>query len=665
MFNKLKKERNRSISSVTQEKEFEKIRTLSGWQKNFGSIVAISMSLYTICSNSIILVPEIERNALYLSFMLTLIFMYYPFSNKLQNNKGVIPFYDWILIVLGASSGIYCAFRIGEFATTGCYANNVDYFFGAIAILLVLEASRRVLGYVIPALSIIFILYALFGSYMPGIFKFRGMLLTRFINRMYLSSEGLWGITTSVASTFLFIYILFSSFLETFGSIDAFNKIAYSIAGSKKGGPALVAVIASALMGSISGSATANVVTTGSFTIPLMKKMGYDPDFAAGVEAAASTGGLIMPPVMGTVAFLMVGFLGITYLRVISAAILPAFLYYASITIMVILQARKDNLEGIPSKDLPKLSETFKKRWNCIIPLLSIIAALLVGKTALYAGFVGIIAALISSYFIKETRPNFQMIISSLESAAKNATGVSIAAVCCGFIVGVATITGIGNVISLNIIKLSQGIPFLVILLIGVSSIFLSAALPASALYIVVSIVAVPALVNFGFSKLASHFFVLYLGVMSNLTPPIAVASIAAAGIAQSSVFKTALKGLKLAAAGLIIPIMAMYNPVILMENVTFLGYLQVSVTGLLGVFALAVSLQGYLRRNIAWILRIGFFISALLLIDPGGFTDSIGIILLTILIVFSYIGRANIFHQIKYFLNRDTLNRDTENKNI
>jgi len=621
------KKNKSTIVGCTDKKNkivFSKKRQLTGWYYKIGILVAITMSLYEIWFNFFGLLPQIERNALHLLFLLTLTFFYYPISSRTRGNK--IPFYDFVFVALGVSSELYLFFRFKIFASAGAIANNWDYFFGALTIILLLEAARRVIGSAIPTLSIIFLLYAFFGSYAPGILNFRGVSLTRLIYRMYLSSEGIWGITMNISATYLFLFILFGSFLESSGAAKAFTNIALFLVGNKKGGAAQVAIVSSLLLGSINGSSVANVVTTGSFTIPLMKKIGYKPAFAGAVEAAASSGGMIMPPVMGTVGFIMAGFLGISYLDVIEAAFLPALLYYLSLAIMVYLQAGKDNLKPVPTEEIPKKTDVMRKYLHSFLPLLTIITVLLLGRTATYAAFIGIAVTVVISWFRKETRMGLKEILKALEMGAKNALPVCIACACCGLIVGVVSITGLASIIALNILKLSYGIPLLALLLIAIISILMSATLPASALYIIVSVSCVPALLSLGFSRIASHFFVLWMGVMSNLTPPVAMASFAAVGIAGSPLKETALKALKLALAGMIIPFLAIYNPIILMQNATIFTYLGVFATALIGVFSLAVSIQGYLKNHLSLLHRISYFVSSFLLMIPGGFTDLIGL---------------------------------------
>jgi TRAP transporter 4TM/12TM fusion protein len=423
----------------------------------------------------------------------------------------------------------------------------------------------------------------------------------------------------------LFLFLLFGAFLAASGAAKAFNDISYAIGGRMTGGPAQVAVIGSALVGSISGSSVANVVTTGTFTIPLMKKMGYPPHFAAAVEASASTGGMIMPPVMGAVAFIMCGFLGVSYTTVAAASILPSVLYFIGIGFMVHLEAKKRNLRGIPKEELPKLSSVLKKQMFCIVPIITIIIVLVIGMTPVFAGFVGIISCILISWLNPENRMGPKKILEALEDGAKSAISVGMACVCCGFIVCVSTITGIGSVIALNIMNLSMGDPLIALLLIGITALIMSMGLPGTALYVVVAVVCVPALVEMGILPLAAHFFVYWLGAMCNLTPPVAMAAIAAAGIADCSVFKTAFTGLKLACTGFLIPFVACFNPVILMQGATLSSYLWVAFTLAMGMTGLGIALQGYFLAKVPIWLRVLFGVGALLCIQPSTSTDIIG----------------------------------------
>ena len=613
-----------------------KYRVLTSFQSKAVCLIAIAMSVFHIYANYGGFVLQMQKNNLHIAFALVLTFFLYPATKKSKDKKFNII--DYALLFLAVAGPVYVAFRYTPEFATNSHTIVLDYFMAGITTLLVLEACRRIHGPAIPVIVFLFIFYALFASYAPGLLRFRNVPITRLLFRFYLTGEGMWGSLVTTSASFLFIFILFGAILDISGGAQAFNDIGFAIGGRMRGGPAQVAVISSALMGSISGSAVANVMTTGAFTIPLMKKMGYKDHFAASVEAAASTGGVITPPIMGSVAFIMAGNLGIPYSRIVTAAALPAVLYYIAIMVAVNLQARKQNLAGLPKEEIPSLWGVMKKQGLYLTPVLVIIFVLVQGKTPLYAGMLGILSSIVVSWTKKETRMGPKKILLAMEKGARSAVSIAIACVSCTFIVTVTTMTGLGTTLALNIVKLSGGVPFFALLFIAIIILVMSMGMPGPACYIVVSVVAVPALVAMGLNLLASHLFVMWLGTMSNLTPPVCMASFAASSLAGSQLSKTAWGGLRLAAAGLIVPFIFVFNPIMILEKATFGAYVLSFITGIVGVFALAVALHGYFRCNLPFVLRAMFFASALTLIDPSYTTDIIGTALLAISLLLSLV---------------------------
>lgn len=607
-------------------------RTLKGRFKVITTIIAVSFSIFELWVNSFGIMLDIKRNAIHLGFLLMLVFLFYPATKKSNIEKPT--FSDIILSILGLSVGLYIFLFYDDLFTRAGIAITRDYIFAILCIILLFEASRRSVGLVFCGLVIFFLLYAVYGYIFPGIFKHPGISWTRTLYRMYLTYEGILGVTLSVSSTFIYLFILFSAFLEVCGTAEFFNDLALALAGSKRGGPAFVAVIASALMGTLSGSAVANVATTGTFTIPLMKKVGYKAHFAGAVEAAASTGGQIMPPIMGAAAFIMASFLQISYVKIMIAAIIPALLYYLAIAANVYLEARRLNLQGIPPENLPSLKEVLIKRGFMISPLVVIMYLLLTGRTPLMAGFGGIITTILVSFIRKETRLTLNKLIKALEEGAYSALQVGIACAACGIIVGVAAVTGIGSIVAYSLVELSGGIPLIALFMIMVACIILSMGLPSTALYIIVATVAAPALTNFGFLPLAAHFFVFYFGALSNVTPPVALASYTAAGLAGSDPTKTAITGLKLTLAGFIIPFVYTFNPVLLAQNISLTTLLTSLAECIAGVIALAIGTTGYIWKEIKIWERCLFILSAILLLLPLKMSSLYGIVLLSLLIL-------------------------------
>lgn len=617
---------NQNTTQTIQPKLEKSDRSLTGWQARLVSFIAIGMSLFQIWVNSIGILPDIHRNAVHLGFLMMLGFLLYPACKKSSHAKFSVI--DLTLAVLGGLVCVYILlFERYIHLVQGSEAVTRDYIFAALAMFLVLEISRRTSGMVIMTVSLFFLLYALYGYFIPGVLGHAGISWKRLLFRMYLTYEGLWGITLTVSSTFIFMFILFGVFLQKSGVTQLFNDIALSLGARRRGGPAQVAIVASALMGTISGSAVANVATTGAFTIPLMKKTGYRPEFAGAVEAAASTGGIIMPPIMGAVAFVMAGFLGVPYAQVALAAIIPALLYYAALSFTVDLEAKKIGL--LPAGDtekLPKLMTMLLKRGYLLLPLIIICYILIIGRTALFAAFCGILSTLALSWFRKETRMGLKDIMEALDKGARSTVQVGIACAVVGFIVGTVSITGIGSTLAYNIVQLSGNNLFIALLLVMAISIILSMGLPGTALYIIVAVVAAPALINLGSSPIAAHFFVLWFGAMTNLTPPVALAAYAAAAISGTEPFRTSLQGFKLAAAGFIIPVMFVFQPVLLMQDVQFPELALAALSALLGIYMLSISTVNFFIISLKIYERVLFFSASILLIKPGWLTDFVGL---------------------------------------
>ena len=618
------------------EKAADVQRKFNGRTALIVSIIAVLFSFFEIWINSIGVMPGIYRNAVHLSFLLVLGFLLYPATKKSPRDKFAT--FDIILVILGVAVGIYILLFEEELhLVRGSVAITRDYVFALITVVLLLEATRRAVGPILPALSIFFLIYAHFGPYFPGIFAHRSLLWTRILYRLYLTDEGIFGITLNVSATFIFMFILFGSFLEYSGVSGFFNDFAMAVAGGRRGGPAQVAVLSSSLMGTLSGSAVANVATTGAFTIPLMKKIGYSKDFSGAVEAAASTGGMIMPPVMGAAAFIMSAYLGIPYVRIMLAGIIPAFFYYLGIFVSVDLEARRLNLKGLPADSLPRLIEVMKHGGHLIIPVIIVICTLVVGRTPVYAAFTGIISTIIVSWFRKDTRMNLKKIVLALDAGARKAVQVGLACACCGFIVGVAAMTGIGSVVAYNIFQLAYGSLHIALLLIMGASIILSMGLPSTACYIVVATVAAPALIKMEVLPLAAHFFVFYFGCLSNITPPVALASYTAAGLSGGNPTRVAWNGLKLAIAGFLVPFLYVYNPMLLLEGVKITPFILSIITGGIGVVCLGIAAMGYFGKSLLIYERLLVFTGAVLLAFSGVKSDiwGVGIVILAFILYY------------------------------
>ena len=594
------------------------------------SVIAISMSAFQFYTGGFGSLFGLYQRAIHLAFTLCLIFLIYPGTKKsFDINKEKIPWYDVILALLGPVVCLYIVVFFKQIAIRVGLPSTMDLVVGVLAIILVLEATRRIIGSALPIVVSVFLIYSYFGQIMPGFFAHRGYSIERIIEHLYSGTEGIFGIPLGVSASFVFLFILFGAVLNKTGMGKFFIDVAMAVAGHTIGGPAKVAVIASGFMGSINGSSVANTVTTGSFTIPLMKSIGYRKDFAGAVEAAASTGGQILPPVMGAAAFVMAEFLGIPYIKIAMAAAIPAIIYYIAVMTMVHLEACKYGLKGLPKERLPKLSRVLKEKGHLLLPILGLVYLLIRGYTPIFAAFWSIVMSILISMVKAETRLNLKTLGEAFEDGAKSALGVAAACACAGMVVGCVTLTGLGLKIANGLVMLGHGNLMLTLFFTMIASILLGMGLPTTAKYIILSIMAAPALVDLGVNPLAAHLFILYFGVIADLTPPVAVAAYAAAGISGGNSMKTGFIAVRLAVAGFMIPYIFALDPGLLFIDSTILHTAVLIITSLAGVLALGAAAGGYLLDHVKWHERIILIISALALLRPGLSTDIVGIVLL------------------------------------
>ena len=482
----------------------------------------------------------------------------------------------------------------------------------------------------------------MFGAYAPGFLNHRGYSLQRLVSHLFYNTEGIMGTPIGASATFIFLFIFFGALLDKTGIGQFFIDICNAIAGGFDGGPAKVAVLTSAMFGTVSGSSVSNTVGTGSFTIPMMKSLGYRPEFAGAVEASASTGGQLMPPIMGAASFLMAESLGIPYMQVAKAAIIPAILYFTGIFIMVHLEAKKTGLKGLSRDSLPKIGELLMKKGYLVIPLATIIYFFVLGKTAIYAGLMGIIAAglvaivnsIVDIIMKRQVSFGFKDLIDVFVNAARNIISVAVACAMAGVIIGVITLTGLGLKIGAGLISISGGIPLLLLFLTMVSSIILGMGVPTTANYLITSTIAASAIIGLGYEPLAAHMFVFYFGIIADVTPPVALAAMAGAAIAKSDPLKTGIKATKLSIGAFIIPYMFIFNPDILMINTTIADVIPILITSLIGMFGVSAGLEGYVFRKCKAYERILFIIAGLLSIYPEFYSDIIGIAVIAILVI-------------------------------
>ena len=577
------------VSSLVEKYDAEsRYRRLTGWQGIFISLWLAAMSLFHLYTAGIATLPITIQRAVHLTFAVVAVYILFPASQRA--NKHSTPWYDWILAIAAGCVTGYIIFFFNEIARRGAEPKEYEIYLGIAAIILVLEAGRRVVGNVLPCMSVLFLLYCYFGNYVPGIFQIRGYPISRIIQHMYLTPEGIFGLALGVSATFVIVFIIFGAYLSQSGGAKFFNELALALAGNKPGGPAKVAVVASGLLGTINGSSVANVATTGTFTIPLMKKVGYPPYYAGAVEACASTGGQLMPPIMGAGAFIMSEFLNIPYLSIAAAAIIPAMIYYTAIFTNVHIRARKQRLSGIPKEELPSVKGVMKSDGHLIIPVIVIIVTLLMKYTPLRAGFIGVVSVILVSSLKKNTRMSLKDNFNALVEGARGGLGVALACALVGFIVGTSSLTSLGLTISNNIIDISGGKLLLTLVMAMVACLVLGMGLPTTANYIVCSTIIAPALVGMNVIPIAAHLFVFYFGIMADLTPPVCLAAFTGAGIAGASPAKTGVTATRIALASYLLPYCFVYNPMLLLQHVEPVELAVLVVSALLGVVALAGS---------------------------------------------------------------------------
>ena len=628
------------------EKEIvDSVRELKGGSKYILNGLAIILSLFVLAASSFLNLQTFHQNSIFLLLIVLLGFLLYPLNKKGidKHHPSIIDIGFIILALLGIGYIIlnYNTLHVDR----ASHANTTDYIFAVIAIIVLFEITRRTIGIFIPLLSIFAIIYALYGNYFPIDFAHSGFSLNRLLYRFYMTTEGIFGSTLSIAATYIMLFILFGAFLGVSGASKLFNDLALAIAGQRRGGPAQVAVISSALTGSLNGSAVANVATTGSFTIPLMKNIGLTPRFAGGVEAAASTGGMIMPPIMGAAAFIMAGFLGVPYTTIVLAGIIPAVFYYIALIWAIDTEAKKKGLKGVSKENIPLVRKVLKERGALLLPIIVVIVALLIGKTAIFAGFAGIISSIIASYCTtdKTNRVTPKSFLEALIDGAKGSIQVALACASVGIVIATVGMTGVGSMLAYNVIDIAGGHLIVILIMVMVTCIVLSFGLPSTALYIVVAVTVAPSLVQAGVEPLAAHFFVFYFGAMSNVTPPVALAAYTGAGIAKADPVKTSWTALRLALPGFIIPFLLVYHPELLLNDATTggLNYGQLIVTiliSLVGIYALVTGMGNYLFTKFNILERILFIVFAVMLIFPEIITSIVGIIGVILLMSVHYI---------------------------
>lgn len=600
-----------------------------------------AMSLFVFSINSWLLLDIMRRSGVFAALLLAIVFLCYPAGPRSPKDRPSIL--DWLLAGIGMACGLYIYVVYYDFASGSMSMSRLDTAFAVAAVLVTLEAGRRALGLWMPALAVLFLAYALFGQSLPGPFAHFGVRPERLLMRLYMVDEGLFGSVFQIAQTYIALFVLFGAFLTVVGASGALTDIGLAISGRATGGPAKVSVVSSGLTGMISGTASANVATTGTVTIPLMKRAGFPAHTAGAVEAIASTGGLIMPPIMGAAAFLLADFVGIPYFAVVMSAIIPAVLYYGGLLLVVHIAALRSGIGGVPGDEVPTLLSVLKSRGHLLIPIVVLIWMLIDGRTPTWAAMSGIVSVIAVSYLRRDTWLTPRRFLDALVSGAIATVPVAVACLVAGLIVAVVTLTGAAQVFTAYIDMMSGGHLIVALILTAFAAILLSCALPATAIYIVVAVTVAPALVAMGAQPLAAHFFVFWFGVMSNITPPVAIACFTAAGIAGGSPSKIAFAALRMGMPALIIPFALVIHPDLLLINWDPVHLAITLILTAFGIAAWVFASEGWFVGQLNWAERGGLLLVAILcLVLPEIYTSYVGFVFGSLLLLFIYWRRRD-----------------------
>ena len=594
------------------------------------SVYCILMTLFSKA------LPEV-RLSLFMAFIIIIGYLVYPLHRG-HVRVNHVPWYDWALMILGAGSFFYFAINAFSIIQLATKLQPIHIVIGAVGILVLIELCRRCVGLPILVVLGLLLIYTFYNqlSWDPSFYK----ALKNIVYKLFYTTSGVIGTPVSVCYTYIVLFIIFGAFLERTGIANFFISFANRLAGWSSGGPAKVAVISSALCGMVSGSSVGNTVTTGSVTIPMMKKTGYKPEFAGAVEAAASTGGQIMPPIMGAAAFLMAEYMNIPYAQVAVKAILPALLYFTGIFIAVHLEAKKLGLKGMPKSEMTPWSALAKQAY-LIIPLALLIYLVSSGsRTMQFSAAVSILAAIVVGFWNKEERLTVGKVIEALEAGAKGAITVAVACAMAGMIAGCITVTGLASILINTIVQAAGNATIIGLVLTMVCCIILGMGVPTTANYCIMASTCAPILIQMGFPVVAAHFFVFYFGIVADITPPVALAAYAGAAIAKANPMKTGFNATKLAIAAFVVPYIFAYSPAMLFVDVnsTF-EVIQIVLSALLGLFGIAASLNGYLFKHLPWLFRIILIGGGLGMMIPGTMSDLAGFVLVGGVVLLQYLS--------------------------
>jgi TRAP transporter 4TM/12TM fusion protein len=604
---------------------------LPAWLRRVSSVIAVVMSAYHIWTGLQGAPEAMIHRSIHLAFALTLIFLLHPGRSADRERKDL--HWDLALLVLSLASIGYIFLTYENIVTRFPYVHPLsswDMLFGGLLALLVLEGTRRCIGPALPITAIVFLIYAYTGPYLPGALRHRGFTLETIIDQTFMTTEGIFGIPLAVSATYVILFVIFGAFLEKSGTGQLFMDFASSLTGHTPGGPGKISCISSGLFGTISGSAVANVMVDGWLTIPLMKKAGFRSHFAAAVEAVASTGGQIMPPVMGAGAFVMAEFLGVPYIQIALHAAIPALLYYVALFMAIHYEALRTGLRGVPREELPILKAVLLSRGHLFLPICLLVYMMTLGYTAPYAALWATGGVILLSWLRTATRLNLKTVWQALEDGAKNTLAVASACACAGIIIGVISLTGLGLKFTSFVLSIAgfSLIPALAFTML--TGVILGMGMPTTAAYIMQAALLIPALIKLGVMPIAAHLFVFYFAIISAITPPVALAVYAAAGISRSNLWNTGLAAVRLGATGFIVPFMFVYGPSLLFVG-SWGEILTTAISASIGVIALAGGLHGWFLTSARLWERLALLAGAFLLIKPGLYTDTVGLILLAL----------------------------------
>lgn len=699
----LQEENNEAVETVLEKYDSGSAyrKKVSPFWKYFIMVTSVTLSLFQLYTAIFGTFPSNQQRGFHVAMALGLIFLLYPgnkredgkvtlfnwattvlfiilvgliyFQEKIQIGTAIIgvtvlllmqlskyydkryqniPIFDATLAFFGFSVGLYHFFFYEQIiARVGMY-NDIDFIVAGAGLLLVLEAARRVVGIPIVVVAASMLVYAHLGPYMPGFLEHRGFSINRIISHSFLSMEGIFGIPISISATFIYLFMLFGVILQRTGLEKFFSELAMSMAGWMVGGTAKVGVLTSVLSGMITGSSVANTVGNGAFTIPMMKRSGYKPEYAAAVEAASSTGGQIMPPIMGSAAFLMIEFTGLTYQEILKAALIPALLFFTGQFIAVHYESKKMGIMGVPRKLLPSFWSLIIRKGYMLFPIVAIVAILSIGQSPIKAAMYGIYAALgmnvlalviakiLGKQHLIEDKVTLSTFIQILSDAARTALPVIAACAAAGVIVGVITLTGLGLKIAGGILTLANNKLILTMFFTMIASIVLGMGLPTTANYVITATMAAPALLAFdNVPVIAAHLFVFYFGIVADITPPVALAAYAGAGLANGNPFKTSIQSVKIAVGAFIIPYMFVLSPVLLMEDVTAVKLIIAVCTAILGMFCISTAMAGFIEKRLTWIERVLLVGAGLTLVYAHLATDILGFVVFMSIYIYQKIS--------------------------